>query len=87
MYAYNGSKGYLKYEGNYSLNDGALENNFNVKVRELDVDPRDCWDELPKERFIKKVSVFRDCWLSDDAHNNLYNSLVTCDSVGKKSCK
>ena len=84
MFHFLGYKEYLCYMGKYtkSLSDKLLcEENFKVKVGNLETDPRD-W-ENPKEDFKNRLRIFRDNWLTDLNNKKVYDSIII--SSGKKN--
>ena len=76
VYRYCATKGYLKYNGKYSLVNSDIEYDFYLKVRGLNVDSRECGSNNPMYLFLEELNKFRDNWLLDSNNNSIYNELV-----------
>lgn len=59
VYKYCATKGYLKYNGNVFKRDESIVSEFYLKVRGLDVDPRDYGKDNPKYLFERKLREFK----------------------------
>ena len=74
VYDYCATKGYLKYNGNVFKVDGSIVSEFYLKVRGLDVDPRDYGKDNPKYLFERELKVFKENWLLDVNNNSIYEN-------------
>lgn len=59
VYKYCATKGYLKYNGNVFKVDGGIVSEFYLKVRGLDVDPRDYGKDNPMYVFESNLREFK----------------------------
>ena len=74
VYKYCATKGYLKYNGTVFKVDGSIVSQFYLKVRGLDVDPRDYGKDNPKYLFERELKVFKEIWLLDGNNNSIYEN-------------
>ena len=74
VYKWRATKGYLKYNGNVFKRDESIVSEFYLKVRGLDVDPRDYGKDNPKYLFERELKVFKENWLLDVNNNSIYEN-------------
>lgn len=82
VYRWSATKGYLKYNGKYSKLSSDIVQDFYMKARGLEVDPRECGKDepMPILLFLEKLKLFREEWFQDERNRKIYNSLNSISS-------
>ena len=83
-------KAYLKYKGEYTKisETGTSKTDFYLTASSLNKDPRDYWDDSPRQKFSKEKNEFKKHWLENNYTKNLQDNSLSkydCELVDTES--